>query len=384
MRVAVTIGTLRVPPTYFAIQHSRVLSTRHAIRTFALAADIRDERVSASGMEIEDFVRPRSMGFRRREVLIPAVIPAMARAVVSYQPDLIHQHFGTWSTAAVRAHRVSGVPLMVTVHGADVFALQRRLDSVRPAARGMLAWHQSNVTRAFAAAQQINAVSEYLATEAIRAGATPSKVVVHYQGIDTDYFEPAAQPVVSSGPPVVLFVGRLSASKGIEDIVRSSIELAQTHEHILRIIGNGPLATVVEEAAASSGHIEYLGPRDRSDVRLEMQGASVLILGSREASGAREAAGLVLLEAQACGTPVVTYASGGTAEMLRDGETGRAVAEGNQPGLRDAVRSILDLGATERLRMSEAARSFVVAERSLARSAQLLEADYLRVGQAQA
>lgn len=376
MRVAVTMGTLQIPPTYFAVQHTRLLMGRNEIRTFALAADIRDREIRDSGVVIQDFVRPRSMPFKRRERLIPVALPALSHAVVSFEPDLVHQHFATWSSAAVVASRRAGVPLLVTVHGADVFAALRPLGSVRARARPMLRWHQRNVARAFSAAAQINAVSEYLASQAIRAGADVSTVSVHYQGIDTGYFRPGDREESPSRPPVLLYVGKLSAAKGIDHILRASIELARTHEHVLRIVGAGPLAALVEREAAAHGHIDYRGVLDRAAVRREMQQATTLVLGSQESSGAREAAGLVLLEAQACGTPVVTYASGGTEEMVKNGVTGWVVPEGDRAGLLDAVKAGLTLSTDDHRRMSDAARSFVVAERSLESSATQLEGQY--------
>jgi glycosyltransferase involved in cell wall biosynthesis len=106
----------------------------------------------------------------------------------------------------------------------------------------------------------------------------------------------------------------------------------------------------------------------------------VLVLPTRVNGLAREAAGLVLLEAQACGTPVIAYDSGGTGEMLRDGDTGWLAVEGDISALTSRVGDVLALSDLERAAVGERARRFVVAERSLARSAEELAAIYEEFG----
>lgn len=101
-----------------------------------------------------------------------------------------------------------------------------------------------------------------------------------------------------------------------------------------------------------------------------------MVLPTQESNGWREAAGLVLLEAQACGVPVITYRSGGAPEMLDDGVTGLVVPEKDVTALGDAIRAILTLPTADHGRMSVAARDFVVRERSLAVSARELDAHY--------
>ena len=95
--------------------------------------------------------------------------------------------------------------------------------------------------------------------------------------------------------------------------------------------------------------------------------------------GWREAAGLVLLEAQACGVPAITYASGGAPEMVLDGETGQVVPERDTAALGDALNSLLTLPSAEHRAMGVRAREWVVAERSLAASAAQLDAHYREV-----
>jgi glycosyltransferase involved in cell wall biosynthesis len=144
----------------------------------------------------------------------------------------------------------------------------------------------------------------------------------------------------------------------------------------LVLVGDGPLKLELERAAAESPHVTFAGHLQRDEVREVMRRAHALVLPTQLSEGRREAAGLVLLEAQALGVPVVTYASGGAPEMLQDGVTGLVVEERDIAALTDAIRALLELPAAEYRRMSVDARDFVVRERSLAVSARELDAHY--------
>lgn len=378
-RVAVTLGTLRIPPTYFAVQHSERLLAEQpdhfAIRTIAMAVDIADAAVCESGLDIVEAAALPGGSFRRREVSLPLSFGRMARAVREFEPDVIHQHFATWSTPAIRAATRAATPLIVTVHGADVFAALRPLTAVPVSGRAMLAWHHHSVRRAFERAGTVLAVSRFLASQAIAAGADPATVDVHYQGIDTDFFAPGAA-ATTPGVPEVLFVGAFSVAKGVLDLVRASTDALPRAEHRLVFVGRGPLGAALTAAAASAPHVDIVGPLARDAVRERIRRASVLVLPTQQHNGWREAAGLVLLEAQACGVPVITYDSGGAPEMLDNGRTGIVVPERDIGGLATAIGDVLTMGDAERGQMSTAARAFVVDHRSLSASARELGARY--------
>jgi glycosyltransferase involved in cell wall biosynthesis len=374
-RVAVTTGALRVPPTYFVLQHAALLGKQYAFEVFARVADIRDDSL---GIPIHD-ATPVGGAFGRRSRASLLFGGAQARAILRFDPALVHQHFGTWSEPAIAAAQRAQAPLVTTVHGYDIFAtLDAHSSTPLP-----MGWRASygrrtrarSTTAAFAASDRILAVSEFLAGRAIAAGAASSKVVVHYQGIDTDFFAPVSEPVAAD-PPVVLFIGALSARKGPADLLEASRALHARHPHRLVFIGEGDQESLLRERAAEVAHVSFPGRLDRGAVREQIRQARMLVLPTQEDAGWREAAGLVLLEAQASGTPVVAYASGGTPEMVRDGATGLLVSHRDIPALADAIRELLELPSAEYRRMSVEAREFVVRERSLAVSARELDAHY--------
>ncbi|TBN55953.1 glycosyltransferase [Glaciihabitans arcticus] len=365
MRIALTTNVLLVPPTYFAVNHALRLADRHEFEMFALLADVRDAAIT---IPVHDYAAGRGLPRQRRMFFAPFAGPAMRRGIERFGADVIHQHFATWSGPAIAASRHGGTPLLTTLHGYDVRVL------AHAGGGPMNAWHRRNVRAMQAASTRVLAVSRYLADEAIAVGFDPARLQVHYQGIDTDYFTPGGS--APSGSPLISFVGALNEQKGPRDLVAASLAVVGRFEHRLRLIGSGPLEAELRALAADHPHIEVLGGVPRETVRATLRESLTMVLPTQAHNGGREAAGLVLLEAQACGTPVIAYNSGGVSEMLVDGVTGELVPESSVDGLTSAVAAMLALSAPERATLGVAARDFVVRERSLALSCAELEQHY--------
>lgn len=372
MKIALTKSSLLIPPTYFAVAHATRMAAQMEFRFFTMAAEVTD---APQNLEIRDFAPQRHLPFKDREKYLPFVMPMMAKAIGDYGPDVIHQHFATWSWPAVKASRSKGIPLLTTVHGADVVTAGKQPASM------MARWHRYNLHGAMEQSTRILAVSRYLADLAVAFGFPASKVEVHYLGVDTDVFVPG-QRNAEAPLPVALFVGALNHQKGITDLIRASNELVGSVPHRLVVAGRGTLEGDVETAARQSPHISYLGQLSRDSVLAQLQQADVLVAPSRLHRGAREAAGLVLLEAQACGTPVIAYDSGGTSEMVGP-ESGYLVPEDDIRSLGRRMEDIfrLDPQSTEQVRMS--ARAFVQTARSLEKSCSELSEHYHQVAGAQ-
>ncbi|MGF2948493.1 glycosyltransferase [Microbacterium alcoholitolerans] len=377
-RIALTKGSLRIPPTYFAVQHALELKGEFDFRFFTMAAQVTDAAVTdairvvdaSSGTPFAHGRRP----WRQRERALPLLNGRMQRQIRAWDPALIHQHFANWSQPAVAAARKAAVPLLLTVHGADAFVPLTPLSDRNALGRPTLRWHHRTVRRAFDASSRILAVSEYIAGVAVTAGADPHRVMVHYQGVDTDLYSPTPRP--GGSVPRVVFVGALSRAKGLRDLLEASVLLARDVTHELVIVGDGPLRGEADAAAREHAHIDVQGALDRTGVRAALAGATAFVLPTQENAGRREAAGLVSLEAQASGVPAIVYDSGGASEMLVDGSSGLVVPEGDVPGLADAIRSIIQLPDADWQAMSTRARAFVVESRSLRTSAGQLATHY--------
>lgn len=369
MRIALATGLLPVPPTYFALQHGARLADEHTVRMFAIATHLRDTRL---GVEI-DSVLPAAGPWAARMAAAFAIAPLafrrQARAIADFEPDVVHQHFATWSRGAIDASRRAHAPLVTTLHGYDVFVAGARGGSA------LARFHRRNAAATALGSHRLLAVSRYLADRAISVGFPAAQMHVHYQGVDTDVFTPAATPGATAEPSLV-FIGALAERKGVRDLLEASIRAVGRAPHRLRIIGDGPLAPLVRAAASEHPHIDVLGGLPRPRVIEVLRDARALVLPTQEHRGWREAAGLVLLEAQACGVPVVVYRSGGAPEMVDDATTGLVVAEGDRQALSTAMAALLSLPDGEHREMRERARRFAVESRSLSRSVAELQEHY--------
>jgi glycosyltransferase involved in cell wall biosynthesis len=367
-RVAITVPLLAIPPTYFVTEHAESLERSGAgfvFRVHPLAAEV---GTGTSAIPVlPALTRPRDYPTRAR--LAPAALPLQSAALIRSRPDLIHQHHGVWTGGAVAAAAALRVPLLTTVHGTDMFT------AAMTNPRGLQRAHGASARLAFSRSARILAVSEDLRRVALAAGAPAERTIVHYQGIDTDVFTPRARTRHEDSPPHVLYVGSLIPRKRVDLLIRASQHLARTREHELHIVGDGPLRADLERLAEGSGHIRFRGGVDRTGVLGTLREASVLALPSR-----REAAGLVLLEAQACGVPVVVTGGDGKAEMVRPGVTGAVVAPDPEPSeLARALDSWLPNSARAGEEIATAARAFVVEERSVRSGAERLAHIYAEV-----
>jgi glycosyltransferase involved in cell wall biosynthesis len=137
---------------------------------------------------------------------------------------------------------------------------------------------------------------------------------------------------------------------------------------VLTVIGDGRRRPEVEEAFAGfpEGRITWRGaiPHDRTVATMAAHDLFVW-------PGVREAYGLVYLEAQAVGLPIVAFDSGGVSATVRPGETALLLPEGDEAGLAAALGGLLD-DPQRRARMGAAARRFVLDERTPARAADIL------------
>ena len=148
----------------------------------------------------------------------------------------------------------------------------------------------------------------------------------------------------------------------------------------LVVVGDGPLHEASAQMAAGLGvNARFLGAQPSTMVRQLLDEARVLCLPSiTAANGDAEGFGLVLLEAQACGVPVVTSAKGGREEGIRHGITGFAFAEGDHAALVGHLLKVLTDDALATSMGLEAVR-FVAERFSLADCTLALERYYTRL-----
>ena len=291
-------------------------------------------------------------------------------AIAAERPRLVHAHFVSSGVAALPLARALGVPLVVTVHGYDV--LDTRLSGRDRRRRAAL----------FEAAARVTANSDFLLERLLALGCPPDKAVRHYVGTDTsvDLDTEAAREAARDALPRVLFVGRLVAHKGCHDAMEAFARVrAAMPEARMSILGDGPERAALERRAEAIGGIEFRGVQPPAAVRRALSEAWVMCCPSGFGSdGWQEAFGLVFIEAQARGTPVVSYRTGGIGEAIEDGVGGYAVEPGDLDALTTRLRALLGDPALRR-GMGEAGRARVVAGFDIGSQGAVLEGIYADV-----
>ncbi|NPA24880.1 MAG: glycosyltransferase family 4 protein [Deltaproteobacteria bacterium] len=146
------------------------------------------------------------------------------------------------------------------------------------------------------------------------------EAVTIHPPVDTDFFTPAADR--EEVGDFYLTVSRLVPYKRIDIIVQA---FADTPHRRLVVIGDGPERNRLLQLARNSSNIEIKGHLDRKAVRDHMRRARAFIFAAEEDFG------IVPLEAQACGTPVIAYGKGGVLETIRGRQSRKEEKEGDSP-----------------------------------------------------
>jgi len=280
--------------------------------------------------------------------------PRFFRRVSAYHPVLLHAHFGPAGLTALPLARWLKVPLIVTFHGFDATVSDVHLAQSNYRNRAYL--RNRHVLQQEAAL--FIAVSEFLRKQLIARSFPEERILVHYIGVDTNFFQPS--PAISRGS-VVLFAGRLTEKKGCEYLLRAMrvVEEALPAAELV-VIGDGELRGELEGTARNTlRNCRFLGWQPPEAVREWMNRARVFCVPSvRAGSGDREGFGMVFAEAQAMGLPVASFSSGGVPEAVLHGETGLLAAEGDWQSLAGNILALLENGNLWR-KMSEAGQNRV-------------------------
>lgn len=188
------------------------------------------------------------------------------------------------------------------------------------------------------------ALTQFARQKFIEGGLPGEKIVVKPNFVHPD-------PGVGEGlGGYALFVGRLSVEKGLDTLLAAWEQLKNPMP--LKIVGDGPLASQVAEAAAKYPQVEWLGRKSIAEVHALMGEAMVLIFPSKW----YETFGRVAVEAFAKGTPTIAANIGAIAELVDHGRTGLNFQPGNPTDLAAKVEWILQ-NQTELAQMRKEARA---------------------------
>lgn len=269
---------------------------------------------------------------------LPAQLCALTAGVLraeSARPagwyDLIHSHYWLSGHVGWLAAERWRVPLVHTMH------TMARVKNNHLAALDV----PEPTTRVIGEQQLVNIATRLVANTDDESqelvdlyGADPDRIRVVTPGVDLDVFYPGSRPMARTAlglaldETIVLFVGRVQPHKAPDVLIKAAAALQGMHlTSKLRVVVCGGASggteygpAALQELARTLGiadRVTFLAPKAAADLALLYRAADLVVVPSYS-----ESFGLVALEAQACGTPVVAAAVGGLRTAVADGESG--------------------------------------------------------------
>jgi glycosyltransferase involved in cell wall biosynthesis len=253
-------------------------------------------------------------------------------------PRLVYAHFAPDGYAAMQLAEKLGVPLVTALHGYDVTITDEAMSRTRLGR----AYLQGRSTLQKTGALFL-CCSDYVRARGLEMGYPADRTIVHSIGVDVERFKPPG--MLRPREKSILFVGRLVEKKGCGSLIDAMAGVQRRCPAAeLVVIGDGPLRAEYEARAVALGvRCRFLGVQPTAVVRDRMARASVFCVPSVvAASGDAEGFGIVFIEAQAMGLPVVSTVSGGIPEAVKNGETGLLVGERDSPALAEAILRLME------------------------------------------
>jgi glycosyltransferase involved in cell wall biosynthesis len=331
---------------------------RSAYQTLRVLARQADVRVFFPNARYPSWLRPRSRSY---DLLDPSysppdvkvsyhdypALPLFSRAfngqmaarvllphVRKFAPDLIFSFFlYPEGYAALQIGKALSVPVVAKGIGSDI---NRSHDPIS-------AMHTRTVLRE---ADFIATVSSGLRTRAIAMGASPEKTRAILNGCDLSVFhtrdglEARKSLGIDPTAEAVVYIGRMDVKKGLRELVEAAASLHPQRPNLhVYLVGEGPDRPLIESAIQTRNAGSYIHARPGcapDDVAVWMAAADLVTLPSY-----MEGCPNVVLEAQACGRPVVATNVGGIPEIM-NGECGRLVPPRDPAALARALATVLD------------------------------------------
>jgi len=245
-----------------------------------------------------------------------------------YRPELIDAHY--LYPDGVVASKLSSeldVPFVLTARGSDVTEIAQ------------IPGPREEVCRAVDLAEHTITVSENLRRDLISFGASAPKVTTLRNGVDLSHFRDMGRTHYENkwgDGPIMLFAGWLIPRKRLDLVLEVTVRIPGL---VTLIVGDGPLLEELKAKTILLGlesRVFFLGQRAPSEMPLLYSAADLLFLASD-----REGCANVLLEAMACGTPVVARAIGAAPDLIDNRDGGRVVDSEDPDDLAKAVQGLI-------------------------------------------
>jgi len=248
--------------------------------------------------------------------------------------DILQCHYGTMGLAGLFAKNIGiGGKLCTVFHGFDLS--QYLADSDKNPYRKL-----------FQQGDLFLPISNLWRDKLIQLHCNPEKIIVHHMGIDLDKFAYIEKNIAPGDTIKILTVGRLTEKKGHRYALQAIAKIAVRHPNIeFLIAGDGPLRdelTALTRKLNIQKQVSFLGPLQQNEISVLYQQAHIFLLPSvTAADGDQEGIPVVLMEAHACGLPVVATLHSGIPELVADGKSGFLVPEKDVDKLTEVLEHLI-------------------------------------------
>lgn len=256
---------------------------------------------------------------------------------------LIHAHSGSVSAwASLWAARRHCIPLVVTYHGSEVHSgLVNRTKGWR-------------MCRDVFRHAQLNLPVSHDLENILRGHMEPhGKCETLILGVDQSRFFPSCEPYQGRN---ILFVGRITKEKGVFDLLLAFIQVKKRFpDAVLTVVGNDGTGGKFVKRMTTLGlgnSVKLVGPLSNQQIPELMRNASLFCLPSYG-----EGTPVSVMEAMACGLPIVATPVGGIPAIVCHNQTGLLVERGDVQGISQSIELLLE-NPDERVRLGRAAREF--------------------------
>ncbi len=270
------------------------------------------------------------------------------------KPDIIHAHFGQMGLNVLPAAISANIPILTSFHGNDASSLLEN-SRYKSSLKSLFAYKKSYII----------AVSRRIQKRLIDLGASPTRCFCHYIGTDLQHFMPRSEvvfsPLIDKERVDFLQISNFVPKKGHFDTLLAFRRLVDKFPHVyLTLVGEGPTQSecqILAEKLNLNNNVKFPGKVEHLEVKTLMNSADVFVHHSiTPTDKSEEGIPTVIMEAMACGLPILSTYHAGIPELVQDGINGFLANEKDIDQYYENMEKILHTDVSQ---MSQSSRNMV-------------------------